>query len=284
MDIKNIHDAVIFTSAAVTLRDAVLDAIKQKVNLGYANLGYANLRHADLSYANLRHADLGYADLGYANLRYADLRYADLRYADLRHADLGYANLRHADLGYANLRGADLRYADLGYANLGSANLGSADLGSANLRYANLRSADLRYANLRSANLRGANLGSADLRYADLRYAKNITDKLAIAQFQFIPTDGPFIGWKKCKNEVIVKLCISKSAQRSHGTERKCRASQVKVLEVFGASEGISSYDPSVIYRKGKIVKCVEPFDENRWENCASGIHFYLTREEAEAH
>ena len=229
MDIKNIHDAVIFTSAAVTLRDAVLDAIKQKVNLRYANLGSANLGSANLRYANLRYANLRHADLRYANLHHADLRYADLRYADLRYADLGYANL-----GYANLRYANLRYANLGH--------------------------------------------------ADLRYAKNITDKLAIAQFQFIPTDGPFIGWKKCQNEVIVKLCISKSAQRSHGTERKCRASQVKVLEVFGASEGISSYDTSVIYRKGKIVKCVEPFDENRWENCASGIHFYLTREEAEAH
>jgi hypothetical protein len=33
MDIKNIYDAVIFTSAAVTLRDAVMDAIKQKINL-----------------------------------------------------------------------------------------------------------------------------------------------------------------------------------------------------------------------------------------------------------
>ena len=179
MDIKNIYDAVIFTSVAVTLRDAVVDAIQQKINLSYANLRYADLIGANLSYA------------------------------------------------------------------------------------------DLIGANLRSADLIGA---------------KNITDKLAIAQFQFIPTDGPFIGWKKCKNEVIVKLCISTSAQRSHGTERRCRASQVKVLEVFGASEGISSYDPSVIYRKGKIVKCVEPFDENRWYTYASGIHFYLTREEAEAH
>ena len=204
MDIKNIYDAVIFTSAAVTLRDAVMDAIKQKINLSSADLI--------------------------------------------------------------------------------SADLSSADLSSANLRSANLRSTDLRSANLRSADLSSADISSANLRSANLRSAINITDKLAIAQFQFIPTDGPFIGWKKCQNGVIVKLCVSKSAQRSHGTERKCRASQVKVLEVFGASEGISSYDPSVIYRKGKLVKCVAPFDTNRWDTCASGIHFYLTREEAEAH
>jgi hypothetical protein len=254
MDIKNIYDAVIFTSAAVTLRDAVMDAIKQKINLRSADLSSANLSSANLRSANLSSANLRSADLSSANLRYADLSYADLSSADLRSADLS-----SADLSYANLRSADLRSADLS----------SADLSYANLSYANLRSANLSYANLRSANLSSA---------------INITDKLAIAQFQFIPTDGPFIGWKKCQNGVIVKLCVSKSAQRSHGTERKCRASQVKVLEVFGASEGISSYDPSVIYRKGKLVKCVAPFYTNRWETCASGIHFYLTREEAEAH
>ena len=55
MDIKNIYDAVIFTSAALTLRDAILDAIAKK-----ANLRSANLSSADLSSANLRSA-VGYS-------------------------------------------------------------------------------------------------------------------------------------------------------------------------------------------------------------------------------
>ena len=36
--------------------------------------------------------------------------------------------------------------------------------------------------------------------------------------------------------------------------------------------------------RTGKIVKPREPFSEDRWDECASGIHFYLTRIEAENH
>ena len=35
------------------------------------------------------------------------------------------------------------------------------------------------------------------------------------------------------------------------------------------------------IYRVGKEVK-VKDFDENRWNECSTGIHFFITREEAE--
>ena len=76
IDIKNIYDAVIFSSAAITLRDAVLEAIGKKISLSYA----------DLSYADLRSADLRYADLSSANLRSANLRSADLHSANLSSA------------------------------------------------------------------------------------------------------------------------------------------------------------------------------------------------------
>ena len=141
--------------------------------------------------------------------------------------------------------------------------------------------ADLRYANLRGANLRGANLRGANLSGANLRELKNA--ELTLAQIQFIPEDGAFIGWKKCDKGVIVKLQIPASAKRSHGTERKCRASAVKVLEVIGAEVGISLHDGKTEYRKGKTVKA-DSFDEDRWDTCSSGIHFYLTRTEAENH
>ena len=163
-----------------------------------------------------------------------------------------------------------------------------ADLRSADLSSADLRSANLRSANLRSADLSYADLSYAGLSYANLSYAKNITDTLALARFQFLPTEGPFIGWKKVR-EGILKLCVSKDAKRSHGTERKCRCSQAKCLAIYAPGgtelmEAHSEYDESFTYRKGQIAKCIEPFDEDRWNTCGSGIHFYLTREEAENH
>lgn len=43
-----------------------------------------------------------------------------------------------------------------------------------------------------------------------------------------------------------------------------------------------SNYDVDVVYEVGKIVKPKEKFDENRWNECSSGIHFFITKEEAE--
>jgi Family of unknown function (DUF5758)/Pentapeptide repeats (8 copies) len=169
-------------------------------------------------------------------------------------ADLGGANLYGADLGGANLYGADL----------GGADLGGADLGGADLR---------------RANLGGANLGGADLRRANLGGAKNIPT-LADAQSVIVP-EGNIVGWKKCLNNVVVKLLIPQKAKRSNATGRKCRAEFVQVLRVFGATEGISQHDSKTVYRKGETVKC-DNWNLDRWVECGGGIHFFLTRIEAE--
>jgi len=78
MDIKNLYDVVIFTSAALTIKDAVIDAIAKRANLRDANLRGADLRGANLSGADLREANLSGAYLIGANLSGANLRDADL--------------------------------------------------------------------------------------------------------------------------------------------------------------------------------------------------------------
>jgi hypothetical protein len=82
-------------------------------------------------------------------------------------------------------------------------------------------------------------------------------------------------------NGVIVKLRIPEAARRSHGSSRKCRAEYADVLEVFGAEIGISSHDRKTEYRAGNRVKC-HKWDEDRWNDCSGGIHFFITRIEAE--
>jgi Family of unknown function (DUF5758)/Pentapeptide repeats (8 copies) len=195
-------------------------------------------------------------------------------------ANLRDANLYGANLGSADLHGADLHGANLGGANLGGANLGGANLGSADLRDANLYGASLRDADLGGANLGGANLGGANLGGADLGSAKNISDKLN-AESSILPDSGPFVGWKKCQNGVIVRLAVPSKAARSNATGRKCRAEFVKVLEVFGAAQGVSSRDGKTTYIPGKIVRC-DTWNPDRWVECGGGIHFFITRFEAE--
>ncbi len=117
MDIKNVCDEVIFTSSALIIKDALLEAVCKN-----ADLRNANLRNADLRHANLRNADLYNANLSNANLRNADLRHANLRNANLYNADLSNADLYNANLSNANLYNADLSNANLSNADLGNAN------------------------------------------------------------------------------------------------------------------------------------------------------------------
>ena len=200
---------------------------------------------------------------------------ADLRNADLRSTDLLNAVLRGANLSGANLFNADLRGADFHGANLLNANLSGANLFNANLRDADLHNADLHNADLSGANLRGA----------DLRSAKNVPYIPMVC-----PEEGDFIGWKKAegnKDKVIVKLRIPSDAKRSSATTRKCRCSKAEVIAIYnldGTEEGEttchSDYDNSFIYEVGKTVE-VTNFSEDRWSECAKGIHFFINRQEA---
>ncbi len=185
--------------------------------------------------------------------------------------------------GYDCLYDADLRYAYLGGANLHGADLGHADL----------RDAYLGGANLHGADLSGADLSGADLRYADLSDANHV--QLSIAKTSILPDEGDIIGWKKAWTDdtmppkpVIVKLLIPADAQRSNGTGRKCRASTARVLDLQDKqgnslppdTTAYSEYDTDFTYKKGETVH-VENFDTNRWNECAPGIHFFITRIEA---
>lgn len=67
-------------------------------------------------------------------------------------------------------------------------------------------------ANLRQANLRGADLRGADLRRANLSGA-DFDEKYLISLTSITP-EGDIIGYKKCRNGIIVKLLIPGNAKR----------------------------------------------------------------------
>jgi len=136
------------------------------------------------------------------------------------------------------------------------------------------------YNDLRGAYLRGAYLGGANLEGANLEGAKDIP-VVAIETSRILP-EGDIIGYKKTR-EGIVKLLIPADAKRSHSFGRKCRAEYAKVLELpNGITEATSSHDVFFKYRVGEIVRPELPFDENWLEECSTGIHFFITRGEAE--
>ena len=171
----------------------------------------------------------------------------------------------------ADLTGADLTRADLTGANLRGVDLTGADLTGVDLTGADLTGADLTRADLTGANLRGA----------DLTGAKNIP---------FIPYACPdfgiFIGYKKASG-YIVELEIPEDARRLSATSRKCRCDKAKVLRILNYDRTVadiievrSSFVYSFIYRVGEVVT-VDDFDEDRWNECSTGIHFFINFQDA---
>ena len=233
---------------------------------------------ADLSNVDLSNTDLSNTDLRCANLTKANLSDVDLSNANLSDADLSGANLNEAKLNEANLSNADLNESYLRKADLSNSNLRSADLSKSNLSYANLSNADLNYTNLIKANLNDANLNGIKYNY------------LSIGLNLVCPEEGSYIGYKKARTkdreEVIIKLLITEDALRSSATTRKCRCSKAKVLtitsldEIKTFNEAYSNWDKTFIYRVGEVVE-VNDFDTNRWNECSTGIHHFITRKEA---
>ena len=146
------------------------------------------------------------------------------------------------------------------------------DLYKADLHVANLSEANLNQANLSEADLRGA-----DLRGADLRGAIEIP-VLVAAQLSILPA-GELRGFKRLADGTICELSIPADAKRSNASGRKCRCDRATVV----SGEGVSPYDPSFAYSPGLVVRPRKPFDDDRWNECSSGIHFFITKAEAEA-
>ena len=254
-----------YTCENNTYKKTLEEAVKQGVNLAYADLNNFYLREANLAYACLKNA----------HLAHACLKYADLSHADLSHSDLIKSNLSYANLCNTFLNGA----------YLGKAKLVGANMSESFIRGAILYEANLSFANLTNAELFDARLRGADLSNVILDNVKGLNDQC--------PKEGSFIGWKICiplagdyftNNYYVVKLEILADAKRSSATTNKCRCSKAKVLEIQNLNgtkadidEVCSIQDHSFKYKVGEIVE-VPDFDERYWIQCASGIHFFMDR------
>lgn len=288
-----------------------------RADLSFSDCSGLNFRKANLCEANLSFADLTNANLSEANLIKADLTAAVLKQAWLDHANLNNAVLAEADLSYACLSMVQASNINANKAKLFHANLYNAALDAALMTKANLKEACMKYVSMTNADFANANLAEADLYKADLEDSSfidanmtkvnlmsakctdaqftgaNMTGVTAnvwtINYFMACPDSGEYIGWKKCvhkDDEYIVKLRIPENALRSSATSRKCRCSMAEVLEIqtldgkrAKVRNVFSKYNSDFKYTVGKLVQT--EFDKNRWECCTSGIHHFITREEA---
>ena len=191
-------------------------------------------------------------------------------------------------LSKANLAGACLAVADLAGANLAGANLEDADISWADLADAILIGANLKDANLKGAILEGANLKGADITGANINWA-NLNGAQNIPYIPLAcPSEGAFIGWKKVEGKYLVKIQIPEDAKRLSGTTRKCRCDKAMVLDITSL-DGEEHYNEvlnynynykKTIYKVGEMVY-PDSFDDNRWNECSHGIHFFINKQDA---
>lgn len=106
----------------------------------------------------------------------------------------------------------------------------------------------------------------------------------------------PKYGWKKCYSTcgtffVIVKLeilgdyIINGYSMFTGDKTNKCRTSKAKVIKIYHPTcdVAVSIHNRRFKYRVGRIVQPFEPFCYSI-DACASGIHYFRTKKEAEAY
>lgn len=210
-----------------------------------------------------------------------------LREIILHDADLSRWNLSYIDFSLSQFERVCFDYADMSNCNIENTLFLECTLRGTNLQYANMKSAALRCADLTEANIEGAELLCAVLEGAKL---DNIIFNDETKHFKMhCPETGAFLGYKKCFNDRLVQLLIPADAKRTSATMNSCRCSKAKVLTIKSFDyqeefeEAWSLVDENFVYRKGEWVE-VPDFNEDRWRDSTTGIHFWMTREEAKAY
>ncbi|MGG5372644.1 pentapeptide repeat-containing protein [Enterococcus sp. AZ196] len=205
----------------------------------------------------------------------------------LKNHDYSFRKLQNANFHDMTFENVDFSNADLTGANFDNCLCRECDFSGAILQNASLKGTDFQGSCLREADISGANLFFAMLEHADL------TDIIHDDQTQYFdlycPAEGPLIGYKKCFDYRIVQLLIPSDARRTSATNTCCRCDKAKVLSIKDMytnedyDEAVSYVDSDFVYRVGDYVTA-ENFNPNRWADSTGGIHFWLTRKEAEGY
>lgn len=211
----------------------------------------------------------------------------DMNGISMENMDLSGWKLNNIDFSWATFKNIKFDRSNIEGTSIANALFIDCTLNGANLKNADIRGATLRYCNLSGANMEGANLYRAVLEHANLK-GVIINDETKFYKL-YCPEKGAFLGYKKCFNDRLVQLLIPADAKRSSATSNACRCNKAKVLTIksFDYSERFteawSFVDQNFVYRVGEYVY-VPDFNEDRWVDSTTGIHFWMTRKEAMAY
>ena len=206
---------------------------------------------------------------------YKDLSNLDLHNIEFKNIDFSGVNFSHSDLYNAYFIACNLAFANLSYANCD------------NCTFKAVPFVQTDFTGVRIHNIGVYHIPGIE---------SDIKDSM------ICPETGSFIGYKVAyidipafdnlrtfKNMGIIKLEIPEDAKRLSpyfGVE-KCRCDKAKVLEITSVLDSSKHYDTaysifdkSFKYKVGETIS-VEDFDDNRSNECSTGIHFFMTKGDA---
>lgn len=248
-------------------------------------------KRADLSGVNfsgweMRRVNLNSAILNGAVFCNCQITECSFKGATLSGSNFVQSYINDSEFNYAQLDDSCFIGSSINNVSFHYAVLNRSDFGRALVYYSSMQFAILRCANLKMADFYCVDTYGAD--FHDVAFDENGRLSRLVC-----PEKGSFIGFKNATyitgrgiESCIVELEILEDALRSSATTRKCRCSKAKVLSITTLDgdpldcEAFSYHDISFKYRVGEIVE-VDNFDTNRWNECAPGIHFFITRQEA---
>lgn len=113
------------------------------------------------------------------------------------------------------------------------------------------------------------------------------------------PDEGEFIGYKvglTCNyKRVLITLKVPADARRSSAGGRKCRCDKATVIDLEWidpvlrtmekpptSARSLITFYGTVVYKIGEeVTPQAREFDPDRWQECSSGIHFFMNKKEA---
>jgi len=211
----------------------------------------------------------------------------EFKECEFRDMDLTGWKLDNMDFTLSSFQNVILNGVDFSGGSVENALFDGCPMHGAGFRNANMRTASFRYCDMGECDIRGADLYGAVLEYANLEGI--ISDEDTKWFRLHCPEKGAFLAYKKCVNDRLVQLLVPADAKRTSATRPSCRCNKAKVLTIKSFDfqqnfdEAWSLVDENFVYRKGQWVE-VKNFNEDRWQDSTTGIHFWLTREEAKAY
>ena len=211
----------------------------------------------------------------------------ELRDYKMHGIDMSGWDMSNTDVSLSSFEGSTLNEVNFSNSIVEGALFVGCSMRGVNFKNASIKESCFRSCDMRNANIEGADLFAAVLELANLDGIKSDDNTKWFRLY--CPEEGAFLAYKKCFGDRLVQLLVPADAKRSSATRSCCRVSKAKVLTIKSFDykerfdEAWSLVDDNFVYRVGEWVE-VKDYNNDRWFDSTTGIHIWLTREEAKAY